>query len=294
MYRSFIEGECLLLIAKTMAIAGVVILYHPEETAITNIQSYLPYLDKLYIADNTEQKSEVALYFQNEIKVQVIHDGSNKGIATRLNEAADLAIKNEHNWLLTMDQDSFFEDHTMPDYLLCAGSYLHKDRTAMFGVTHEQKKEITDCTPVEKNKLITSGSIVNLRLFSAIGGFEERLFIDEVDHDYCYRARLKNYLVVQFQNIFLHHSLGVTSQHRSFKNSRLSNRSLHSPQRMYYMVRNFLYMNQKFKNYFPDDILELKKMLQNRIKNNLLYNRKRGAVFMNICKGFIDFKRNKF
>lgn len=278
-----------------MAVAGVVILYYPEETAIKNIQSYLPYLDKLYIADNTEyERSEVASYFQNDNKVQLLHDGNNKGIAKRLNEAATLALEEKHNWLLTMDQDSFFEDQVLQDYLLCAGSYLHKDRTAMFGVTYGAKEDITDCNPVEKNKLITSGSFLNLRLFSEIGGFEEKLFIDEVDHEYCYRARLKNYLIVQFQNIFLHHSLGATSQHKSLKNMKLSNRSLHSPQRMYYMVRNFFYVNHLFKSYFPDDMKEIKKMVQNRIKNNLLYNRKRIAVFINICKGFIDFKRDKF
>ena len=279
-----------------MAIAGVVILYHPEEEVIRNIQSYLPYINRLYVADNTEPElSSIAKRLQQDSKIRLLYDGNNEGIAKRLNEAAQLAIEEGYHWLLTMDQDSMFEDGEMENYLLCAGSFLYKDRTAMFGVEYEiEKKETTDCSPIEKNKVITSGSLLNLRLFTEIGKFNERLFIDEVDFDYCYRARLKKYSVIKFNNVFLHHTLGKISHHKSLKNLKVSNRTLHSPQRMYYMVRNFLYVNHHFKKQFPEDIKESKNGLLNRIKNNLLYNGERRIVLLNIYKGFADYLLNKF
>ncbi len=279
-----------------MGVAGIVILYHPDEDAIENIQSYLPYIDKLYVADNTENKlGSVTAQLRGKEKIEVIFDGNNEGIAKRLNAAAELAMGEGYKWLLTMDQDSRFEGTDMQNYLLCAGNFLYKDKTAMFGVEHEKKRtELKSCLPLEKTKLITSGSIINLALFAEIGGFAEKLFIDEVDFDYCYRARLKNYLIVQFQNVFLLHSLGTLSHHRSLKNMKMSNRTLHSPRRIYFMVRNFFYVNHHYKKYFPADIEISRKGLLNRIKNNLLYNRKRVGVLMNIFKGFIDYKLNKF
>ena len=38
---------------------------------------------------------------------------------------------------------------------------------------------------------MTSGNLLNLKIAEKIGDFEEKLFIDEVDHDYCYRIRRK-------------------------------------------------------------------------------------------------------
>ncbi len=279
-----------------MLVAGVVILYHPDNTVMQNIQSYLPYVEKLYVADNTEEKiSDIALQLKTQNKTQVLYDGSNEGIAKRLNEAAGLAMNEGFQWLLTMDQDSRFEEGELANYFSCADNYLHKNKTAMFGVEHEEKKKTSQsCTPVEKNKLITSGSLLNIALFQNIGRFNELLFIDEVDFEYCYRARLKNYLIVQFQNIFLQHSIGVSSQHYSLKNFKVSKRALHSPKRMYYMVRNFFYVNGVYKTHFPNEIRESRKGLLNRVKNNLLYNKKRRSIFLNIYKGFVHYLLNKF
>ncbi len=274
-----------------MTVAGVVILYHPDEDVLTNIQSYLPHIGKLYVADNTENKmSSIASQLLADNKIQVLYDSANKGIAKRLNEAARLAISEGYNWLLTMDQDSRFEEGELENYFLCVEGFLDKDRTTMFGVEYEEEDENNKtCMPIEKNKLITSGSILNLHLFLEVGDFEERLFIDEVDHDYCYRARLMNYLVVRFQNIFLHHSLGTSSRHRSLKSMKFTKRSLHSPQRIYYMTRNYLYMNHRFKKDFPLDIIEDRNALLNRIKNNLFYGKKKFKTLSYIIKGWIDY-----
>ena len=79
-----------------MHIAGTVILYHPESEVIENINSYLPYIDKLYVADNTENKlSKIAEELNNNDKIQILHDGINEGIAKRLNTAANLAIEDK-------------------------------------------------------------------------------------------------------------------------------------------------------------------------------------------------------
>ncbi len=277
-----------------MAVAGVVILYHPEADVVRNVESYLPYIDKLYVADNTEDKqSSVATQLLSFDKVQILYDGANSGIAKRLNEAAALAIHEGCNWLLTMDQDSCFEDGVVPDYLLCAGSYLHKYTTAMFGVEYEDRTTTKDCSGKEVFQLITSGSIVNLQLFDEIGGFDEALFIDEVDLEYCYRAITKGYKIVKFPNVFMIHYLGNVSYHKSLKNLASTPRVLHSPIRLYYMVRNYLYVGKRYGNQFAQNDKYRREALLNRIKNNLLYGKEKRKAFHFLIKAYRDFKNGK-
>ena len=277
---------------QSMAIAGVVILYHPEQEVIRNIQSYLPFVDKLYVADNTEKTiSNVASQLRSHDKIQILYDSNNEGIAKRLNEASRLAIAEGYNWLLTMDQDSMFEDGELENYLLCAGSFLYKDRTAMFGVEYEQRPSTKECEGKEAVQVITSGSILNLNLFSEIGDFDEALFIDEVDLEYCYRSIVKGYKIIQFSNIFMVHHLGKVSHHKSFKNLAITPRVLHSPIRLYYMVRNYLYVAKKYPNQFAENDKYRRTALLNRIKNNLLYGRKRFTVLQYLLKSWIDFHK---
>ena len=278
-----------------MAVAGVVILYHPDESVMGNIQTYLSYIDKLYVADNTEGKiSALASQLQKQSNIHLLYDGNNEGIAKRLNEAAGLAIEEGYNWLLTMDQDSCFEEGAMENYLLCAGSFLHKDRTAMFGVEYETASTGKECDGKEVVQLITSGSIVNLSLFNTVGSFDEAIFIDEVDLEYCYRAITKGYKIIKFSNVFMQHHLGSVSYHKSLKNLSVTPRILHSPIRLYYMVRNYLYVAKIYGNQFAENDKYRRMALFNRVKNNLLYGKERMRTVTFIIKAYKDFRKKKF
>ena len=58
-------------------------------------------------------------------------------------------------------------------------------------------------------RLITSGNIINVKNALAIGGFNEELFIDEVDYDICYRGTEMNLAVFECtEGIYLRHSVG--------------------------------------------------------------------------------------
>ena len=67
-------------------IAGVIVLYNPPETVIDNISSYLPYLEKLYIVDNSTIFNSTLTYKLKELpKVEYITEQKNLGIARALN-----------------------------------------------------------------------------------------------------------------------------------------------------------------------------------------------------------------
>ncbi len=278
-----------------MKIAAVVILYNPAKDVIRNINSYLEAINLLYIVDNsTHPSTQIQAFFIGEQKIVYLHDGENKGIASRLNQVIKMAKDNQYEWLLTMDQDSLFSSQTFLTYLNCVRKFEQKEKVSMFGTNHTEKITTNDrCNSVSVKHLITSGSLLNLKAESKIGGFDEKLFIDEVDFEYCLRSVLKGFQLIQFTNIFLEHNLGETVYRRSFKTTEPSSRVLHSPQRLYYMTRNFFYVEGKYKLTFPDEMRERRKILLNRIKNNLLYHKQRFRVLKYIMKGFRDYRKKR-
>ncbi len=263
-----------------MKIAAVVILYRPDANLIANIMSYSAFVDVVYAIDNSEKPGREIIELLTKIGNCVYFgDHENKGIGARINQAAQMAIQENCTWLLTMDQDSSFENIVFENYLTCCLGYKEVNKVALFGVQHETESENPRvCDPVRVNQLITSGSLVNLSIFQQTGGYDESLFIDQVDFEYCYRSIKKGFLVVQFDNIYLKHQLGNPALHRSLKTLAVTTRSLHSPVRIYYMLRNFLYIRSIYKREFKHEIDASKKDILNRLKNNLLYNRKRLAV----------------
>jgi rhamnosyltransferase len=271
-------------------IAGVVLLYHPDEGLHRRISSYLGYVDQLYVIDNSEK--DTGLHFDSA-KISYLKDNQNKGIAARLNEAARLAIQNGYDWLLTMDQDSAFSSGNIEKYFSCVRN--NKDNNvALFGVQFNEPLSNSDsCDGTDSLYLITSGSLVNLKLFPVIGDFDEALFIDQVDYEYSFRSSSKGYRTIQFRNIFLEHQLGTQTTHRSILNFKKSKRSLHAPVRIYYMTRNYLYMRSRYKKVFPAEMAHIKKDLLNRLKNNFLYSPERMSVVANFSLGVLDYIRKK-
>lgn len=276
-----------------MNIAATVILYHPDKSCVQNLLTLKKKFQKVYIVDNTENSSGSFENHKNVFQdVIYLHDGQNRGIAERLNQVCQLAKKDGYKWLLTMDQDSLFDDIMLTEYFQCIADFTEKEKVSMFGVTFEKQNVKTgNCDAAPVNHLITSGSVVNLNLLNEIGGFDENLFIDEVDYEYCLRSIAKGFKIIQFSNIFLKHNLGETTYHRSFKTIKKTSRNLHSPVRIYYMTRNFLYVQKKYQDIFPGEINDRKTILLNRLKNNILYNKNRFKVIGYILKGVIDYRK---
>ncbi|GEO10495.1 glycosyltransferase [Segetibacter aerophilus] len=280
-----------------MKIAAVVILYHPTEDAISNIKTYYDWVDKLFVIDNTETKSLIQDDLSQLPKVSLFHDFENGGIAKRLNAACRLAIGEQFDWLLTMDQDTSFEVSTISAYLECFNEYKGKEEVAMFGTKfsrHDQPIS-DDCASVRAEKLITSGSLLNVSLYEKIGGFDEQLFIDGVDYDYCFRAQMAGYPVVQFPNIYIRHTVGNEVYRSSIKTLFLlkKKKEIHSALRCYYMYRNMLYLEEKYKGKDKMYSKQIRGYVLSRVKVTLLYGRNTRKILQYLKLAKSDFKNNR-
>lgn len=97
-----------------MRIDGVVILYNPQGEILTHIESYINHLTLLYVIDNSIIKNNLVINGIRKISnVFYCDNHGNQGIASALNIAINFAKKNNADWLLTMDQDSFFDQDNL-------------------------------------------------------------------------------------------------------------------------------------------------------------------------------------
>ena len=277
-----------------MNIAGVVILYHPDIKQLSeNINTYVSELKKLYIYDNSETLNpgiEAALNNLHPcIKYQFFN--TNEGIAKRLNQAVETAILAQHDYLLTMDQDSSFKLGDFEKYksLIQKGDYTN---VAQFGINCQPHITESIAQPQEALTLITSGSILNLSLAKKIGKFNEDLFIDFVDAEFSYRVLQHGYVNLMFSNILLNHALGKFVSGRSLLTLKKSLRIIHAPIRAFYITRNGLYLLFKQKglsSVMKKDIIRCMRIL----KNDLIYHPQLLQVYINVIKGIFAFCFNK-
>ena len=277
-----------------MNIAGVVILYHPDiEQLSDNIQTYLNGLKQLYVYDNSESKTpgiEEAL-LKLHPSIQYHYFKANEGIANRLNQAIAQATSNQYDYLLTMDQDSSFKDGDFDKYKLSIQS-SGDSNVAQFGVNSQPDFTQPKEQPEEALTLITSGSILNLSLTRYIGPFNEDLFIDFVDAEFSYRVIQKGYANLMFSNIVLNHALGTLVEGRGLGNFKKSMRIIHAPIRVFYIVRNGLYLlfkAQGLTSVMKKDVIRCIKI----IKNDLIYNPQLFSVYKNVFAGIYAFMINR-
>ncbi|MCD2422197.1 hypothetical protein LQ567_05445 [Niabella pedocola] len=273
-----------------MKFAAVVITYFPGDDFLDNIATYLNHIDRLYIADNSDPSFSFPEQLSNNPKITILADGVNRGIAVRLNQVMEMAANEGYDWMLTMDQDSSFNAEQLQQYLVNIRNFKQQETVAMFGVETGKTPESPSAAFEPSRLLITSGSMVNLHLSKQTGGFDERLFIDGVDHAYCFQAGRLGFETVRFTGIYLNHNLGTRHTVRSLKSLQQTSRALHPPFRLYYMFRNFQYLSKIYEADFPEEFALLKKDLYNRIKNHLLYGSGKMRTLKALLKARKDFR----
>ena len=242
-------------------LAACVVLYNPDDTIFENILTYGNYVDKLIVVDNSLKKNNFLIDKLNEIfesKLIYINNNDNLGIATALNQACDKAIELQFKWILTMDQDSSFInfDH----YKKCLEKVQNVNNIALLAANTDKEGystcDINECScnyREDKFSVITSANIVNLEYFEEIGRFNDKLFIDMVDYDYCLRINIKKFKILYFPDVFVEHKLGEVHLRTNIFTRKKKYKTEHNAQRAYYISRNSLYLSKNYGKYFSKE-----------------------------------------
>lgn len=282
------------MIVSKKDIAGVVVLYNPDEKVLNNIQTYSKDLDKIYIIDNSEREVESVNNIKALVKANYIKERSNIGISRALNKAAELAVNDGYKFLLTMDQDSKASTNMLSNMIEFLNS-INFNEIAILSPFHKyenyerkQKKNNAE----EVLVVPTSGNILNLEAYKSIGNFLDFLFIDYVDIEFCLRARKLGYKVIQLNNIILKHPLGNLTE-RGFLSRRIAVTN-HPPIRLYYRIRNRIYVIKRYFFVFPVYIFSVLKMIVGDIFKVIIYESDKKRKISAVITGLRDGIMNKF
>lgn len=230
-------------LSSEIKVAGSIILYNSTLNCLDNIKTYINQITILYVIDNSDIENTLLIEeLKNISNIVYISNNGNKGVGYALNIVATLAFENGFDYLLTMDDDSqapFNLVYGMVDKL---NQLYQPERIGIISVAHSKTLFKRPYKYVWYT--MTSGNLLNLHIYKKVGPFEENFFIDHIDHEYALRLRIHNYKIIELTNLKLGHNLGI------IKKIKIANQSIvfisHSPNRLYYLVRNGVYIIRKY------------------------------------------------
>jgi len=264
------------------------VLYKPNSNEIKKIAQYMNYVEKIYIYDNSETSSlKIITEITSKTNFQYYFNGENDGISIAYNKMAEDVVNDGFDFFLALDQDSTIAQTSFSSALKSLSS---TDNVAIYAMnTILNSRLITDTNRklTDISFAITSGSIFNIRIFIDNGGYDENLFIDGVDREYCLRA-LKNRQKIKLLNgINLYQQLG---QGRA----NLLGIYEHNPLRNYYIYRNRFYVIRKYPYYFKG--FKIIKFLYlsclKQILSIILFESDKLKKLKYLYKGYSDYKLN--
>lgn len=271
-----------------MKIVGVATVYYPlYEDLERNIKSYLNDLDCLILWDNTpEQDSQLSLLIKkfSNSKIIVRSTGENEYLASPFNKCIFWAKEQGYTHILTMDQDSYFENGCFKDFLHKVDDNSDKN-IALF--TPSISTNVMKSDGVDKLKFAyTSGTIIPLAIFDKVGLFREDLAIYAIDVEYSFRVRKCGYSIIRFNNIVLNHQMGY-----AVKNKLGFTINNYSAVSTYYIIRNTLVLWKEYPTEFSkkDKLFFVKYKIVYRILK-LIFERnklkKTKSILLGLIHGF--------
>ena len=286
------------------SVAAIIITYNVENDFKERIHKLKGKVDEIIVVDNGSKAETINMLKNLENEVTVIYLEDNKGIASALNKGIKYSIEKGYNWILTLDHDSIITDNMIKNMLTCYEGLNNelKEKVAMLVPVHVEEKEYQNGSNINEEKAsnsyievlteITSGALTKAEIYKNVGMYDEKLFIDLVDHDYCLSLNKKGFKIIQVNNATLIHNLG-----ESVKKSVLGLKVIptnHSPLRRYYMSRNRHYIWEKYKEDFPSWVLTDKRRFITENLKIVLFEDNKIEKFKYIKKGIKDYRNNIF
>jgi rhamnosyltransferase len=239
-------------------VCAVIVTYHPDAGFPARLQRVLGQAGAVIIVDNGsgEPSATRLRELPPDGRVEIDYNGENLGIATALNRGVRRAAARGFDWALLLDQDTL-PDEDMVEHLLAAAAACVAGASgaepAVIGSryrdTHGRGAEALRLSregPLwqEMESVISSGSLLSLAAYAAIGPFRDEFFIDYVDTEFCFRARAAGYLVIETRRPLMAHTIGAPSAHTMLWSTKWTTN--HPPDRRYYIARNNTVMLREY------------------------------------------------
>ena len=244
-------------------IAVGIITYDPDIEAVVELVDRLQGDSvRLYVIDNgSENIDRLTAEVSACANVELIPNASNMGVATAINQLVDLAKSLGCSCIMPVDQDSkvdfeyaekmlarFSELNQAQKNIGALGAKVYDVRTGsdvpfkQFDFPWQQHSFATAKLPSHYHSadfLISSGTLLSLDCLAAVGGMNEKFFIDSVDMEWCFRASAQGWILVGCEDEIIQQEIGDDDVRVPLLGFKLR---IHESRRYYYMTRNRIFL----------------------------------------------------
>lgn len=249
--------------SKSNNSCAIVVTYNPDATALLKLLGQLNKETDFVVIDNGTPNIErlaqsITVYARCKEFVRL---PENEGLAKALNRGIAWAQANGKDFVFLFDQDSSLCDLFISRMI---SAYEKAVKHSVNGIAAVGPRIINPQTmrqtpfkvfnrlflrsdrPFANTKsyfiadfLITSGTLLVLQHIGKIGNMKESYFIDNVDLEWCFRAKAINFDLVGTDDAVLYHAIGERSPNPLVRAGIMAQ---HNPARTYYSSRNRIHL----------------------------------------------------
>ena len=231
-------------------VVAVVPTFRPDEALLAGLQALGPQVSAIIVVDDGSPLDPTGILERAEtLGCQIVRSPTNDGIAAALNTGIRLALADAADYVLTLDQDTVLPAHYVSD---CTTAFRIAAPETRLGIVCTDRVNGQPSIPEHYTaeglglvrEAIQSGFLISAECLAECGLFDERLFIDCVDTEYCLRIAQHGYRIAVGPGTDISHSLGEQVALRPFgiarfdENGRLRTYEYHGPTRRYFITRN--------------------------------------------------------
>jgi rhamnosyltransferase len=242
-------------------VIAVVPTFNPDEGLLDRLARIAAQVERVVVTDDgSDSIAEPVLAAVAKSGYLLVRNTANEGIASALNVGVHRALNDGADYALTVDQDSEIQagyvDACLRVFATAAvtkiGAVCVDRINGAPALPRWYSPEGFGIVP----DAIQSGMLISRESFEKCGLFDERLFIDGVDTEYCLRMARAGFLVAVAPGTGLRHELGERRPLRPL-GLRLSERGeaktyeYHAPTRRYFITRNTLDLFFRYARHEP-------------------------------------------
>ncbi len=243
----------------------IIVSYNPKMEELQKLLSVLSDQGDICLVDNGSMNSSLIESRLSHLLRFSFFSEKNIGLAAALNKGIGLAIDGGYEAVILFDQDSVptndfvakmhgqyveVSDRSPTNSCAALGPRLmdpesgkltpFKQFTWPWFLSDQVKKDFSNVYCCDF--LITSGCYIPTSVFEIVGLMKEDYFIDNVDLEWCFRAKSFGYSILGCDAAVLYHAIG---EHQKNALSKKLGIKKHKPYRSYYTTKNRLDLYKK-------------------------------------------------
>ncbi len=231
-------------------IKALITIYNPTKEVPNNIKKIISQVDEVFLCDNSEKDN--SLLFKEILNENVHYVFFNKNLG--LSKAFNKVLKEmKYNWnnddyIIFFDQDSNINDNhisllideynninTLKKDIGCLGTIYYDMNTKTYQIP--KAKQQINKNSYKVKSVITSSMVTTYKNLKKVNFWNEKIFLDYVDWDFCWRLQQSNLSCYITKVSPINHALGDGEKKVGIIKVKVG-----KPFRIYYQTRDGLYL----------------------------------------------------